>query len=577
LNRQLRLARVLQAALFVGIASGIGACERTTQSRAAQTTAGPSKGGTLTVAVRTEPRSFCSCVAPDSTAHLITLLTQARLVRVNRTTEDIEPWLAESWTRSDDGLRYVIKLIPNVLFSDGTPLTADDVVFSVAAAYDSDSAITDSLKIDGQRLQATALGPLTVAIAFPSVFSPGLRVLDAMPILSKHKMETALAGGRFGAALSVTTPVNEIVGLGPFVIADYRPGERLVFDRNDRYFRTDDRGTRLPYLDRIVLEIVPDQDAQVLKLEAGDMDTEASEIRPEDYAPLKRAADRGSLQLIDVGDAIDPDALWINLRPGAFDRDPRRSWIQRDELRQAISAAVDRQSFTDTVFLGAATPVFGPITPSNKKWYSAEVPRPAFDVTRAKQLLAEIWLVDRNHDGLVEDASGAPARFTLLTMKGQTALERGASVLSGDLKKIGLTVDVATLEGNALIQKFVSGKDYDAVYFHLTTTTTDPVLNADFWSSAGEAHIWNPGQKSPSTEWERQIDELMVKSASALDDAVRKSTFLEVQKIFAAHQPMVYFAAPRVFVAASTRLTNLTPTISRPQLFWAADTIAVRH
>jgi ABC-type transport system substrate-binding protein len=69
----------------------------------------------------------------------------------------------------------------------------------------------------------------------------------------------------------------------------------------------------------------------------------------------------------------------------------------------------------------------------------------------------------------------------------------------------------------------------------------------------------------------------MVRSASALDDAVRKSTFLEVQRIFAAHQPMVYFAAPRVFVAASTRLTNLTPTLSRPQLFWAADTIAVRQ
>jgi peptide/nickel transport system substrate-binding protein len=577
LNRQLRLSRALEAALLAGMVSVLGACERSTQSPATQTTAGPSKGGTLTVAVRTEPRSFCSCIAPEATAHLVTLLTQARLVRVNRTTEDIEPWIAHSWTRSDDGLRYIIKLKPNVLFSDGTPLTADDVVFSLAAAYDSASAIADSLKIDGKKLQATAQGPLTVAIAFPSVFSPGLRVLDAMPILPKHKLETALASGRLGAALSVTTPVNEIVGLGPFVMADYRPGERLVFTRNDRYFRTDDRGTRLPYLDRIVVEIVPDQDAQVLKLEAGDMDTEASEIRPEDYAPLKRAAERGSLQIIDVGAAVDPDGFWINLRTGAFDRDPRRSWIQRDELRQAISAAVDRQLFTDTVFLGAAAPVFGPITPSNKKWYSEEVPRPEYDVTRAKQLLAEIGLVDRNHDGRVEDATGTPARFTLLTMKGQTALERGAYLISGELKKIGLTVDVATLEGNALIQKFVSGKDYDAVYFHLTTTSTDPVLNADFWSSTGDAHIWNPRQKSPSTEWERQIDELMARSASALDDAARKTAFLEVQRIFAAHQPMVYFAAPRVFVAASTRLTNLTPAISRPQLLWAADTIAVRH
>jgi ABC-type transport system substrate-binding protein len=69
----------------------------------------------------------------------------------------------------------------------------------------------------------------------------------------------------------------------------------------------------------------------------------------------------------------------------------------------------------------------------------------------------------------------------------------------------------------------------------------------------------------------------MARNASELDDATRKRTFLEAQKIFATHQPMVYFAAPRVFLAASKRMMNLTPAISRPQLLWSADTIAVRH
>jgi peptide/nickel transport system substrate-binding protein len=302
-----------------------------------------------------------------------------------------------------------------------------------------------------------------------------------------------------------------------------------------------------------------------------------SEIRPEDYAPLKRAADQGRVQLLDLGVARDPDGLWINLRANAFESDPRRAWIQRDELRQAISSAVDRQRFADTVFLGAATPVFGPITPSNRKWFSEEVPRPGHDLSRAKQLLAQIGLVDRNSDGLVEDATGRPARLTLLTAKGQTALERGALVIRDELLKIGLGVDVVRLDGNALVQKFVSGQEYDAVLFHLTSTATDPALNADYWLSSGGAHIWNPGQKAPSTDWERQIDELMARNASALDDASRKTAFVEAQKIFAAHQPMVYFAAPRVFVAASTRMINLTPAISRPQLLWSADTIAVRH
>jgi peptide/nickel transport system substrate-binding protein len=577
LDRQLRLSRSLRAVVLFALLLSGNACGRPGESSTTAQPGSPPKGGDLIVSARTEPHSFCRCVNPEATTYLISLLTQARLVRVNQATGEIEPWLAESWTRSENGLRYTINLKPNVRFSDGTPLTADDVVFSLAAAYDPASVVADSLQVLGKKLQATVVGPLTVALDFPGPFGPGLRVLDDLSILPKHKLEAALASGQFAAAWKVTTAVKDLVGLGPFVIADYRPGERLVFERNPHYFRNDAHGAPLPYVDRVIVEIVPDQDSQLLKLQAGETDTQASEVRPEDYAPLKQAAGRGAVQLLDLGVAADPDGLWINLRPGAFDRDSRRAWIQRDELREAISAAVDRQAFADTVFLGAATPVFGPVTPSNAKWYSEEIPRPAHDVARATQLLSQIGLVDRNHDGLVDDASGAPARFTILTAKGQTALERGATTIQQELRKIGLSVDIVPLEGNALIQRFISGKDYDAVYFHLTSTSPDPALNADFWLSSGPAHVWNRSQKTPATDWEGQIDALMARNASALDETVRKATFIEAQKIFAAHQPMVYFAAPRVFVAASSRLMNLTPAISRPQLLWAADTIAVRR
>ncbi len=91
----------------------------------------------------------------------------------------------------------------------------------------------------------------------------------------------------------------------------------------------------------------------MLRLDAGRIDMTGSELRPEDYAPLKRAADAGRVQLLDLGVASDPDSFWINLRPGAFAKDPRAGWMQRDELRQAISLAVDRQVFADTVYLGA--------------------------------------------------------------------------------------------------------------------------------------------------------------------------------------------------------------------------------
>lgn len=545
-------------------------------SRVPESGATATRNGDLVVSVRSEPQSFSPYAQRDSTTQLVGLLTQAKLVRVNAATQDLEPWLATSWALADDGLRFTVKLRTGVAFADGTPFTADDVVFSLAAAYDNQSTLGDSLLVGGQKLQAAAMDSHTVVFTLPTPFGPGLRVLNSLPILPRHKLERALHDGTFGSAWGVTTPPREITGLGPFVLTEYHTGERLVFVRNDRYFRKDASGTPLPYLNRVVIEIVPEQDAQVLRLQAGQSDMSSTEIRPEDYAPLKRAAERGEAQLLDVGPSTDLAGLWINLRPDAFARDPRRPWIQREELRRAISLAVDRRVFVDTVYLGAAVPAFGPVTLANRKWYSEEI-AVSHDPEGARKLLASIGLRDRNGDGLLDDATGATARLALLTQKGQTALERGAAVVRDELKRLGLTIDVVTLEANALVQTFLSGKPYDAVYFFLIASDTDPAMNLDFWLSSGGAHVWNPGQPAPGTTWEREIDERMRRQATALDEGERRRVFLDVQRIFAEHAPMVHFAAPRVFVAASPRVTNLMPGVSRPQLLWSADTIAIKH
>jgi peptide/nickel transport system substrate-binding protein len=238
--------------------------------------------------------------------------------------------------------------------------------------------------------------------------------------------------------------------------------------------------------------------------------------------------------------------------------------------------AVDRQLFADTVFLGAGVPVYGPVTPSNKKWYAADAPHAPHDPPRARELLASIGLADRNGDGVLEDARNQPARFTLLTQKGRPSLERGAAVIRDELRRVGLVVDVVAVDSGALIQRILDAK-YDSVYFDISTSDTDPAINPDFWFSSGSMHLWNMMQKTPATEWEKRIDELMTRQIASSDEAERKRLFDEVQLRFAEHLPVIYFVAPRVYVAASSRVTNLTPVVARPQLLWAADTIAVRH
>jgi peptide/nickel transport system substrate-binding protein len=574
------VATIIAVAVGAALVSGCGPAEHAPAVPAGATFA---PGGELFASVHTDPRTFNQLVvtaARDSTTNLITTLTHATLVRLNHASQDVEPWLAESWTRAADGLSYTLKLRPNVTFSDGHPFTSDDVLFSFEAVYDDrvGSALANSLSVGGKKLKVVAPDPLTVVVTFPAAFAPGVRILDNLPVLPRHKLGDALKTGTFAQAWGLSTPVGQLAGLGPFVVTEYAPGQRLVFGRNSHYWRKAANGGALPYLDRVIVEIIPDQDSELLRLDAGQLDMTTTEMRPEDYAPLKRAADAGRLRILDLGVGFDADSLWFNLKPGGLGpADARATWLQSDALRRAISMAVDRALFANTVFLGAGVPVFGPITPANRKWYATELPPVPYDPARARAQLESVGLLDRHGDGLLEDAGNRPARFALITQKGNTPLERGAAVIRDELRKIGLTVDVVLLEGNATIQRFLSG-DYDAVYFRMATTDTDPAVNPDFWFSSGSAHVWNLEQKTPATDWERRLDEVMRRQAATFDDADRKRLFDEAQKIFAEHLPMIQFVAPRIYVAVSTRVTNLTPTaFSRPQLLWAPDTIAVVH
>jgi peptide/nickel transport system substrate-binding protein len=544
------------------------------------------RGGAAVAAIRTEPRSFNRLVARDTVTELVTNFTQAKLVRVNKLTQDLEPWLAEHWTQAADGRHYTLALRQGVTFSDGHPFTADDVVFSFQAANDSktQSPLADILTIGGKPIQVVAQDSHTVELAFPSAFAPGLRLLDNLPILPRHKLESALKQGTLGSAWGLSTPPAEITGLGPFVVEQYIPGQRLVFTRNARYWRRDAHGTALPYLDRLTLEIIPDQNAQALRLQTGQLDITTSEIAPEDYVATKRAADEGKLKFYDLGVALVADSLWLNLKPGAFGGDARAAWLQRDELRRAISMAVDRRRFADTVFYGAGEPVDGPETRSNKKWFSpgtagdgarsgADAAFTPYDPAGAQNLLASIGLVDRDREGVLKDANHLPVRFTLITQAGRPRLERGAAVIRQDLRKIGIVMDVAALDGNALVEHLVSAK-YDAVYFNPQPTDTDPGANPDFWFSWGSAHLWNMAQAKPATDWERQIDDLMAKQIASPDENERRVIFADVLRIFHEHQPVLYFAAPKVFVAVSSRIM-LTPALDPWPALWSPDTISV--
>ncbi len=534
------------------------------------------RGGHLLATVRSEPRSFNRLVVRDRTSHLLSVLTQARLVRLNPITSDPEPWLAERW-ESTDGRRFLLHLRRGIAFSDGAPFTSADVVFTFQALYDESvgSPLAEAFKSDGRPIGVRAIDEHTVELTWPGPQGSGLRALDSLPILPRHRLESSLRAGTFRDSWNLTTAPSEIAGLGPFVLTRYDPGARLELERNPHYWRRTADDQPQPLVDRVTLQIVPDQNTEILQLESGESDLTSGEVRPDDVPSLKKRAAEGRVQLHELGVGLNADFFWINLSPERVKNDPRRAWLQRRELRQAISHAVDRQQFVDTVFLGAATPIHGPVTPANRYWYVLDLPRYDYDLTKAAALLASIGLTDRNGDGLVEDASGTPARLSLFTQKGHAVRERAAAVLKEDLRGIGLTVDLSTFDQPTLIGRLTGG-DYDAIYFGADLSDTDPAANLDYWLSSGAFHAWHPSQSSSSTEWEREIDDLMHKQVTSTDPAERKRLFGDVQRIFARELPAVYFAAPHVTIATSPRVAGAQPALLAPHVLWNADSLAVR-
>lgn len=564
MNKPLNLT--LLTALVTGL-SAMGGCSGRTPPDAAER-------GRITASLRSEPAVYNRYFESSAAGDLVSLLTDGRLIRINRALDVVEPALAERWTQSDDGLTFTLSLRRDVRFPDGQPFTSSDVLFSARVLYDPvvNSGLAAATHIGGKPLVFAAPDPWTVTVTLPAPFAPGLRLLDNLPILPRHKLEDALNQGRLKEAWRVGTPLSEIAGLGPFVLKEHVAGQRMAFARNPHYWRRDADGAALPHVDGITILVVPDQNTEALRLSAGEIDLMTNgDIRPEDHARFKRAADEGRLALHDVGVGTDPNLLWFNLTAASR---TRQAWLHDTRVRQAISYAVNRQAIADTVYLGAAVPIHGPVSPGNRTWHSAAAPTYPHDPPRATALLAAAGLTDRNGDGMLEDSKGRPARFSILTQKGNTPRERSTSLIQAHLKQVGLTVDVVALEQRAIRERWAAG-EYDAIYFASQASAMDPALSLEFWLSSGSFHFWNPNQETPATPWEATIDSLMQRQAVAPSLTERQQLFAEVQRIVGEQVPAIYFVAPRVTVAVSRRIRNVVPVVQSPQVLWNAEMLAI--
>jgi peptide/nickel transport system substrate-binding protein len=531
---------------------------------------------TLRASMRSEPVTFNRLMAQDTASLVIGQLVHATLVRINHETHDVEPYLAARWDLSGDGRTLTLTLHADARFSDGEAVTADDVAFSFEAAYDPRvrSPLGSSLRVAGEPLGVRVVDARTIELTYPVPYGPGLRPLHGLPILPRRHLAAALADGTLGQAWGLDAPPESIVGAGPFEIERYEPGVATTLRRNRHAWQRAIDGTLLPRMDRVIVRSVPSQDSEILQLVNGDLDVTTGELRPEDVPVARQLADEGRLLLFDLGVSLGADLLWFNLAPEASaTRD--RPWLRDQALREAIAHAVDREAFIDLVYQGVGDAVTGLVTPGNRRWHAADItPRP-HSVARAAELLDAIGLRADGPDGMRQDAGNRPARFTVLVQQGHSSRQRAMTVVQQMLRAIGLQMDIVALDPAGLFDRLQSSS-YDAIYHALPATDTDPAGLMEFWLSSGVFHVWRPRQPSPATAWEAEIDDLMRAQLLTRDEEERRRLVIRAQHVFDRALPAIFFAAPRVHVATSGRLSHVRPGLLQPPVLWNVAEIGVR-
>jgi peptide/nickel transport system substrate-binding protein len=515
-------------------------------------------GGTLITGEISDPRTFNSIVAQETSSSIPLSRVFDPFVQTNFDTTEVEPGLAESWATSADGRTWTFRLRKGVRFHDGVEVTADDVVFNMVAAFTPgvQTSRRDVLTIAGKPIKWRKVDAGTVEFQTAEPFGAFLRAMT-INILPKHKLETALraGGAEFNKTWGVNTPPREIVGTGPFIMQSYTPGERIVFLRNPRYWKVDAQGNRLPYLARHVQLIVANLDALRLKFQAGE--TDVYTVRPRDFAEFKAREQPDKYTIYEPGPTASTEFLVLNANPQGI-KPPKLTWFSNAKFRQALSYAIDRSAVASQVYGGRAQPQFGPITPANKAFFNPKVKQYPHDVGRAEGLLAEAGF-KRGPDGALRDAAGNPVEFTVATNSDNTDRVAIGNVVRQDLAKLGIKITLAPEAFNTLVGKLTGGFNWEAIILGFTGGL-DPHTSQNIWKSSGSLHEWWPKQDKPATAWEAEIDRLYDQAATTLDQNRRKQLYNRFQEIVAEQQPLIYFVNVQLSVAARNTLANISPS-----------------
>lgn len=528
--------------------------------------------------ILSDPKTFNYALSQES-PNVFSLIYEG-LINENGITGKIEPALAESWEFSPDKKQIIFTMREGLKWSDGEPLSADDVVFTYNDIYFNEKIptdIRDILRIGKNRLlpKVRKLDERRVEFTVPEPFAPFLRY-TGLVILPAHALRESVnskdSSGKikFVSMWGTDTDPKKIICNGPYQMESYTTSQRVVFRRNPHYWRKDAQGNPQPYIERIVWQIVENTDTTFIQFRSGGLDTIS--IAPEYFSLLKQEENRGKFKIYTGGPELSTTFLVFNLNQAKNSQnqplvDPIKSrWFNTLEFRQAVAHAINRQRLLNNLFQGLGEPQNSPIYKQSPYYLSPEQGLKVYDynLQKAKQLLQKAGF-KYNAKGQLLDADGNRVRFTMLTNSGNKLREAIGSQIKQDLSKIGMQVDFNPINFNTMIEQVYTRRQWDSYIGKIGGGGVEPNGGANTWTTTGGLHTFNlasqPGEPPligwKAADWEKKIEQLYIQGASELDENKRRAIYAQSQRVTQENLPFIYLVNPLSMEAVRDRIGGI--------------------
>jgi len=514
-----------------------------------------------------DPKTFNALLSKESPN--IFGLTYEGLVSKNSITGKTEPRLAKSWEISDNGLEILFTLRDNLKWSDGQPLTVDDVVFTynnLVFNEEIPSNVRDYFRIgkEGKFPIVQKVNEQQVKFTISEPFAPFLDSTQ-QAILPKHILEKTLVKDskgklKFLSTWGIDTPPDQLVVNGAYKLESYSTGQRVIYQKNPYYWQKDQQGNQLPYIDRIIWQIVENTETSLLQFRSGSLD--GIGISPEYFSLLKKESQRGNFTIYNGGPAYGTQYISFNLNTGKREGKPlvepyKSRWFNNVNFRKAVAYGIDRQRMINNIFRGLGSPQISPVSVQSP-FFNNNLKDYEYNPEKAKQLLLKSGFSYTQIGQLIDDQSNEVS-FNLITNAGNRIREAMGSQIKEDLSKIGIKVNFTPIDFNLLVEKLDNSLDWDCILLGLTGDNEPHSPN--IWFTDGELHMFNQRKKDLSdrqiADWEKAIEKLQIEGARELNQTKRKEIYDQFQEIVNEQLPFIYLVNPYSLYAARNKIEGI--------------------